>query len=237
MTGHWARPGPTVAGYACGACVVRHGPAGAGRMARQAGPSGDQGSAATGGPPRSAPRCPPLGARTRGELGVWGGRVEASEHAVGVVGRARRGVGAPDPTELSPRSPATPPHRNALATTTPPGATTPTAQRSPRHTGKTTTTAPPRAAADHPTEAPPPAAADHPTKAPPPAAADHPTKAPPPGAADHPTKAPPPGAADYPTKARARIAGRVRPASMAARRAAATGGGQRGRSARDPAGG
>jgi hypothetical protein len=112
-----ARPGPTVAGYACGACIVRHGPAGAGRMARQARPSGDQGdqrSAATGAPPRSAPRCPPLAARTRERrssgrvpsfaAGLTGSRSDEP----GVVGSAREGLGAPDPTEISPRSPGNP---------------------------------------------------------------------------------------------------------------------------------
>jgi hypothetical protein len=81
------------------------------------------------------------GAGTRRAGGV-GGRVEALEHAVGVVGRARGDLGAPNPTEISPRSPATPPRRSVLATTTPPGATTPTTPRSPRHTTRPRPTRP-----------------------------------------------------------------------------------------------
>ena len=52
--------------------------------------------------------------------GSWDGRAETLEHPT-------------RPSSLL-EAPATPPRRNVLATTAPPGATTPTTQRSPRHT-------------------------------------------------------------------------------------------------------
>jgi len=85
-----------VAGYACGACIVRHGPAGAGRMARQAGPSGGSGLRgdwrtvplrpqvpAVGGTDTRAPlqrSCPQLRCRAHG----------VTKRRAGVVGSAAR---------------------------------------------------------------------------------------------------------------------------------------------------